>query len=171
VSLPNPRAQEFARQFEEAQFGFIELVESLTEEQWRRVGSNFPQRFNDEDESRTVGVIAHHVAVSGPWIMDRIQAMVEGRPLTPPNIQSANAAHATQHSDVTREEVIGVLRESRPALAAAVRAIADDQLDQQRDTPVGPMSVAQRIERVLIGHLMVHRGSIETAILGSDPAQ
>ena len=172
MSQPNnPRTLEFALQFEAAQAGLIALVESLTDEQWRLVGSNYPSRFNDEDESRTVGVIAHHLAVSGPWVMDRIQAMVEGRPLTAPNIQKANAAHATEHSEVTPEEVLDVLRESMPAIAAAVRAIPDDQLDQQRDTPVGPMSVAQRLERVLIGHVKVHQASIEAAIGGRDPGQ
>ena len=28
----------------------------------------------------------------------------------------------------------------------------------------GPMAVAQRLERVLIGHIAVHQGSIEAAI-------
>jgi len=45
-----------------------------------------------------------------------------------------------------------------------VRAIPDNQLDVQRETPAGPMSAAQRVERVLIGHMNQHKGSIEAAI-------
>lgn len=150
-----------------AQTGFISLVESLSAEQWRLVGSNYPQRVNDEDERRTLGVIAHHVAVNGPWIMDRIEGMLMGRKLTPVDFTAINAEHATEHAHVSRDEVLGVLRETLPRIVAAVRAIPDDQLDQSRDTPVRPMSIAQRLERVLVGHLKEHQGSIEATIAGA----
>jgi DinB superfamily len=159
-----PRAARLADQFETTQGDFIRLVESLTAEQWRLTGKNHPKRLNDEDEGRSVGVIAHHAASSGDMIMGRIQTMLEGRPLTPVSSGDANAKHAVEHSDVSREEVLRILRENGPRLAAAVRAIPDDQLDQSRDTPAGPMSIAQRVERVLIGHLQMHQGSIEAAI-------
>jgi hypothetical protein len=164
----------FPTQFETALEEFIRLIESLTDEQWPRVGRNYPQRLNDEDENRPVGVIAHHVAISTDEIMGRIQAMVDGRPLPPPGssqlrqalqeVASENARHAADHAGVTKEEVLRLLREQQPWIAAALRAIPDDQLDQSSGTPVGPMSVAQRIERVLIGHMRMHQGSIEAAI-------
>jgi hypothetical protein len=59
-----------------------------------------------------------------------------------------------------------VLRETKGTIAQAVRAIPDEALDQQRETPVGPMSVAQRLDRVLIGHVKMHQGSIEAALAG-----
>ena len=65
---------------------------------------------------------------------------------------------------VTKEEVLRILRESKPQIAADVRGIPDDQLDASRDTPAGPMSVAFRLERVLIGHIKMHQGSIEAAL-------
>ncbi len=161
---PDSRSAHLAAQFEAAQDGLVRLVESLTDDQWRLVGKNYPQRINDEDEGRTVGVIAHHVATSAPWIMGRIQSMLDGKPPAPADIGELNTRHAAENTDVTREEVLQVLRESGPRLAAAVRAIPDDQLDQSHDTPAGPMSIAQRVERVLIGHLQMHQGSIETTI-------
>ncbi len=160
----NPRAEHYARQFEAAQTEFTRLVESLTDEQWRRVGRNFPQRINDEDERRTVGVIAHHVAISGPWIMDRIEGMLSGRQLRPVDMKSINAEHASEHGGVSRDDVVRLLRESLPDIVARVSAIPDDQLDSVRETPAGPMSVAQRLERVLVGHMKMHQGSIEAAI-------
>ena len=159
-----PRAAQYAAQFEAAQQEFIRLVESLTDEQWRTVGKNFPQRFGDEDEGRRVGVIAHHAATSGPFIIDRIQRMLDGRPMPQVDFRVSNAKHAEEHADVSRTEVLAELRKTQPEIAAAVRAIPDSELDQSRDTPAGPMSAAMRLERVLIGHLKGHQGSIESAI-------
>jgi hypothetical protein len=158
------RAAKYADQFEAAQDEFIRVIESLTDQQWRLIGRNFPQRINEEDEGRPVGVIAHHVAINGDFIIGRIQGMLAGLPLTAVDFKAVNHQHAEKNATVTKNEVLRALRESKPRLAAAVRAIPDSQLDQLRDTPVGPMSAAQRIERVLIGHMKQHQGSIEAAI-------
>jgi DinB family protein len=158
------RSAQYAEHFEAAQDEFIRLVESLDDEQWHLVGKNYPERLNDEDEGRPVGVIAHHVATNGDWITERIQTMLAGGPLAPVNIQAINSEHARSHAGVTKDEVLRLLRASKGRIANAVRAIPDDQLDIERSTPAGPMSAAQRIERVLIGHMKQHQGSIEAAI-------
>jgi len=162
--MSNTRSAQLAEQFEAAHDAFIRLVESLNEEQWHLAGKNFPQRLNDEDEGRPLGVIAHHVATNGDWIMQRIQTMLAGGPLAPVNTRAVNSEHARTHADVTKDEVLRLLRASKPRIAEAVRAIPDNQLDVQRETPAGPMSAAQRVERVLIGHMQQHQGSIEAAI-------
>jgi len=161
------RSALLATRFEAAHEAFTRLVESVTDEQWLMIGSNHPKRINDEDENRPVGVIAHHAATSGDWIMNRIQTMLDGRPLPPVDFREVNAKHAVERAQVSREEVLRILRESGPRLVAAVRAIPDDELDEPRDTPVGPMSIAQRVEMVLIGHLEQHKGSIEATIAPS----
>jgi DinB superfamily len=158
------RSAQYAQQFEAAQDEFIRLVESLNDEQWHLAGKNFPQRINDEDEGRPVGVIAHDVATNGDYITERIQTMLAGGPLAPVNQRAVNAEHARSHAGVTRDEVLRLLRASKGRIANAVRAIPDDQLDIQRSTPAGPMSAAERVERVLIGHMKQHQGSIEAAI-------
>jgi hypothetical protein len=162
--LINARSAQLAEQFEAAHDAFIRLVESLTDEQWHLTGQNYPRRIDDEDEGRQVGVIAHHVATNGDWIMQRIQTMLAGGPLAPVNMRQINAEQARAHADVTKDEVLRLLRASRSRIADAVRAIPDLQLDIQRDTPAGPMSAAQRVEMVLIGHMKQHQGSIEGAI-------
>jgi hypothetical protein len=158
------RTARYVVEFEAAQDEFIRLVESLTDEQWARVGKNHPQRLNDEDEGRTVGVIADHVAQVEPFILERIQLMIEGKPMPPVDFRAINAKHAAEHSRVSRPDVLKRLREHRGRIAEMVRAIPDSELDLTRDTPAGPMSVAQRLERVLIGHIKTHQGSIEAAI-------
>ena len=164
MSVTNPRSAELADQYETAHDDFVRLLESLTDDQWHLTGKNFPQRLNDEDEGRPVGVIAHHVATNGDWIMQRIRTMLAGGPLAPVNQREINAEHSRTHAKVTKDEVLRLMGASRSRIAAAVRAIPDHQLDIQRDTPAGPMSAAQRVERVLIGHMKQHQGSIEAAI-------
>jgi hypothetical protein len=162
--MSNPRSSQLAEQFVAAHDVFIHLIESLTDTQWHLPGKNFPKRIDDEDEGRPLGVIAHHVATNGDWIMQRIQTMLAGGPLSPVNMRAINSEHARTHANVTKDEVLRLLRASRGRIAEAVRALPDNQLDIQRDTPAGPMSAAQRVERVLVGHMQQHQGSIEAAI-------
>lgn len=161
--MTNVRSAQLADQYEAAHDEFVRLVESLSEEQWHLTGKNYPQRIGDEDEGRRIGVIAHHVATNGDWIVQRIQTMLAGGPLAPVNQREINAEHARNNAGVTKNEVLRLLRASRSRIADAVRAIPDNQLDVQRETPAGPMSAAQRVERVLIGHMKQHQGSIEAA--------
>lgn len=160
----NPRSDSYAARFEADQQGFIELVESLDDEQWQRVGKNFPQRMNDEDEGRPVGVIAHHVASSQDRLIERIEATVRGAVPPPIDIRANNASHAEQHADASRDEVLQLLRHNKTAITERIRSLPDDKLDVTQDSAAGPLSVAQRLERVLIGHIAMHRGSIEAAI-------
>lgn len=159
------RADEYAARFEAEQQALIDLLEPLTPEQWRRSGANHPQRINEEDERRPVGVIAHHVALSAPGILDRLLAVAEGRPAPPvADFQAENARHAAEHAAVEKAEVLALLAEQRGRIVAALRGLTEDQLDRATETPAGRMTVSERIERVLIGHVAMHRGSIETAL-------
>lgn len=158
------RAARYATEFEAAQDEFIRLVESLSDEQWRMPGKNFPERMNDEDEGRPVGVIADHVAQVEPFIVERIQVMLAGDVPAPVDFRVVNARHAAAHAAVKQADVVSRLRENKKRISDAVRAIPDSQLDKMRETPVGPMSIAQRLERVLIGHIKAHEGSIKAAI-------
>ena len=159
------RSAGLADQFGAAQESFINLVESLTDEQWRMRGVNTPElRQNDEDESRPVGVIAHHVASTQPWIMGRIRAIIEDGPTPPVDFKIINAEHAVEHARATKPEVLGLLRQNLQRLTDEVRAIPDHMLDKERQLPTGVMTVQQRIERVLIGHMKAHQASIEATI-------
>ena len=160
----NVRSAELAEQYEAAHDEFVRLVESLSEDQWHLTGKNYPQRIGDEDEGRQIGIIAYHVATNGDWIVQRIQTMLAGGPLAPVNMRDINAEEARAHAAVKKDEVLRLMRASKSRIANAVRAIPDNQLDVQRETPAGPMSAAQRVERVLIGHMKQHQGSIEAAI-------
>jgi len=159
------RSASLADQFEAAQESFINLVESLRDEQWRIRGVNTPElRQNDEDESRPVGVIAHHVASTQPWIMGRIRAIIEDGPTPPVDFKIINAKHAVEHAAATKAEVLILLQHNLHRITDEVRAIPDHMLDKERQLPTGVMTVQQRIERVLIGHIKAHQASIEATI-------
>src|SRR3989475_10817658 len=104
------RSAALADQFEDAQKRFIQLVESLSEEQWWFQGVNTPGiRLNDEDEVRREGVIAHHVAATQPWIMGRIRAVIEDKPAPMVDFKVINAEHAVEHRDASKAEALGLL--------------------------------------------------------------
>jgi hypothetical protein len=160
------RSDRLAEQFEAALENFVQLVEALTNDQWRMRGRNTPgMRINDEDEARPLGVIAHHVAVNQEVIMGRIQKVLRDEPTQPANFKEINKRHANEYADITKDEVVRLLRASGPQIVKDLRAIPDEKLDKARELPSGgTMTVEQRIERVLIGHIQGHQGSIEATI-------
>lgn len=159
------RSGSLADQFEASLQNFAGVVESLSSEQWRMRGRNTPgMRINDEDEARPLGVIAHHVAVNLNVIMGRIQAATRDQPTAPLDVKATNAKHANEYADTTKAEVLTLLRTSGDQIAKDLRALPDEKLDIARELPSGKMTVQQRIERVLIGHIQGHQGSIEATI-------
>ena len=165
ANTKTPRSGRLADQFEAALESFIRVIESMTNDQWRMRGKNTPgQRINDEDEARPLGVIAHHVAVSQNVIMGRIQQVLHDQPTPPLDNKQINAKHANEYADTTKSEVLTLLRNSGQQIVKDLRAIPDEKLDMARELPSGKMTVEQRIERVLIGHITGHQGSIEVTI-------
>jgi hypothetical protein len=159
------RSESLADQFEAALGNFTAVVESLSGDQWRMRGRNTPgMRINDEDEARPLGVIAHHVAVNLNVIMGRIQSAIRDQPLPPLDIKQTNARHANEYADTTKAEVLTLLRASGDQIAKDLRSMPDEKLDIAKELPSGKMTVQQRIERVLIGHIQGHQGSIEATI-------
>src|ERR1700687_6154827 len=111
--MTNTRSAQPAERFEGAHDEFIGLIEPLNDEQWHRSGKNFPTRIDDEDEGPQLGVIGHHGATKGDWTMQRIQTMLAGGPLSPVNMRVINSEHAREHADVTKDEVLRLLRASK----------------------------------------------------------
>jgi hypothetical protein len=159
------RSERLAEQFEAAHENFMRVVEALTNDQWRMRGRNTPgMRINDEDEARPLGVIAHHVAVNEKVIMGRIQTVLHDAPTPPVDFKEINARHAFEYADTTKADVLSLLRDSGLQIAKDLRTIPDEMLDKVRELPSGKMTVQERIERVLIGHVQGHQGSIEATI-------
>ena len=159
------RSESLADQFETSLGNFVRVIESLSSDQWRMRGRNTPgMRINDEDEARPLGVIAHHVAVNLNVIMGRIQSVIHDQATAPVDFKQVNARHANEYADTTKAEVLSLLRTSGDQIAKDLRSIPNEKLDIAKELPSGRMTVEQRIERVLIGHIQGHQGSIEATI-------
>jgi hypothetical protein len=82
----------------------------------------------------------------------------------PLDFKQINARHANEYADTTKAQVLTILHDSGDQIAKNLRSIPDEKLDIAQELPSGKMTVQQRIERVLIGHIQGHQGSIEATI-------
>jgi len=152
------RARTLAQQFEQANHELIATVERLSDAQWRT---------KTPGDGRSVGVVAHHVAEGHKTIAGLAGTIAHGQPvpaLTMDMIHQGNAAHAAQHANCTKAEALALLRQNGAAAVATVRGLGEAELDRTATLPLGAMSAAQVIERILIGHVQDHHGSIRKAI-------
>ena len=152
------RARHLAQQFEQANHELIATVERLSDAQWQT---------KTPGDGRSVGVVAHHVAEGHKGIAGLAGAIAHGQPVPPLTmemIHQGNATHASQHAHCTKAETLALLRQNGAAAAAIVRGLGDADLDRTATLPLGTMSASQAIERILIGHVHDHHGSIRKAI-------
>ena len=143
---------------------FARYLSTLGPEQWGATCRNHPTiRVGDDDEGRRVGTVAHHVAVALPRQVEFIRAIVRGGE-TPRPSNAANAEHARANPDPDRTETIELLRRNSADVVEAVRSLSDEELTRTAETFVGEMSASQAVERVLIGHVDWHEGSIRATL-------
>ena len=150
------RARGLADRFEQASQEIVRTVERCSEGEWRATTSG---------EGWSVGVVAHHVAEGHKAIAGLVQMAATGQPLpalTMEMLDQANAKYARQQANGTRAETLELLRQNAASAAATVRGLSDEQLNRTASALTGtpPMSVHQMIERILIGHIQEHLGSI-----------
>jgi len=162
------RAAALAAELERQVAKFERLVESLRDDQLHLEGVNTPEnRFMDEDEHRPVNVIAYHVASFMPRHLASVRARAAGESPPPTNAGAINAEEARERSGVTRAETLERLRTEAPAAAEFIRGLSDEQLDRTFQTPMGEFTIEKGLSMILIGHVGMHRRSIEATIEGS----
>jgi uncharacterized damage-inducible protein DinB len=152
------RARTLAHQLEQANHALIATIEGLTDAQWHA---------KTPGDGRSVGVVAHHVATSHKTVAGLATAIAHGQtvpPITMDMIHQGNATHAAQHASCTKAETLALLRQNGAAAVATVRGFGDAELDRTVTFPMGEMSVAQVVERVLTGHAQDHHGTIKKAL-------
>jgi uncharacterized damage-inducible protein DinB len=152
------RARSLARQLDQANHELIATIEGLSDAQWHAKASG---------DGRSVGVVAHHVATSHQAVSGLVGAIAHGQPvpdITMDMVHQGNAAHAAQYANCTKAETLALLRQNGAAAVAMVRALGDAELERSATFPMGTMSAAQVIERVLVGHAHDHHASIRRAL-------
>jgi hypothetical protein len=85
-------------------------------------------------------------------------------------VHELNARHAREHESATRDETIDLLRRNSAAAAAAVRALADDELDQAAPVSLNadaPLTCQFFLEDHALRHSYHHMASIRAALAAS----
>ena len=119
------RAQSLANRIEEGAYALARFAESLSETDWRRP-------LSQGGDSRSVGVIVHHVASVYPIEIDLARAIAAGTAVTDVTweaVAEMNAKHASEHAGAAKSGTIALLRKNSREASAAVRAFTDEQLD------------------------------------------
>ena len=80
-------------------------------------------------------------------------------------VHRSNAQHARDFAAVGKPETLDALRAHGAAIAELLRSLGDDHLDRTAGVFGGrELSVAQVVERIVIGHAREHLASIRATI-------
>ena len=152
------RAETLAAKFEQVNQELIDLLEECSDEKWRSACAG---------EGWSVGVTAHHVAHDTPLTAEMVRAVASGEsfpPVTAEGADKANAQHAQEHADCTKQETLDLLRREVPKAASLVRGMSDEQLGRTAEVLEGAgaphLSAEHVIQGFLIAHVSEHLGSI-----------
>jgi hypothetical protein len=154
------KAIDLAARFERANHAFVALIEGLASEDWNAICFA---------EGWSVGVTAHHIAAGYAATLHYVPAMMAGDmpPVTWDMLHQANEQHAGQFGDVSRAETLDLLRADGERVSAWLNSLGADDLAQTIALPLmgdEPVSLQTVIEAFVIGHIGMHRASIEAAL-------
>lgn len=159
--MPSQQARELAESIEAINLELIQLVRGCSEEQWRT-------ECNDEGDSRTVAVIAHHVGHGHVNSQEWLETALSGNEvtITLSDVDAENAEHAATYHDVEREETIQLLVENGDRLCARIGELSDEDLAKKslhrgagREMTVA--AYAQLGQRHVAGHLATIRKALD----------
>jgi hypothetical protein len=153
-------AEQYAAQFAALEEEIRATVAGCSEEGWRRACV---------DEGRTVGVVAHHIASVEGFFGQVLNAVLADQPapagFSADDIDPMNAQHAAQFANVGKQETLDLLQTNGAAVAAAIAAFDDAQLERIAGAFAGQeLQAAQVIEFGLIGHFQGHLANIRASL-------
>lgn len=162
MTLSAATTTQLADQFRELNAQVIVAVEECPDDQWTKpsIAENWP-----------IAVVAHHIAIVNSGFAGMVERLASGETFTPTTgmdeIHESNARHAREYANVGKPEVLGKLRDGGSAVEAALRKIEDDRLDAHAGVFGGnPLTIAQVVEYVVIGHTAEHYNSIRETLDG-----
>ena len=156
------RSEVLATRLENGVRELVQLASTLNDEQWKTKISSH--------DSRTVGVVVHHVGTMYPIEIDLAQKLAAGQAVegvTWDAVHELNANHAREHASCTKEEAINLVQRNSAAAAAAVRALSDEQLDTAAGLSLnsdGPRTCQFMLEDHAVGHAWHHLLKIRKAL-------
>jgi hypothetical protein len=155
------RAEALAAAFRAESEALIALVTGMDEHDWT---ADCPQ------EGRSVGVVVGHIAEGHLIIGEIVRAIAAGRPLpvqayrTVEQGAAVNARQARRLARRTREDTLRTLRANTERMAHFIERLGDEDLGREVVGFPG-LTLADEIERALIGHLQVHARAVRIALI------
>ena len=157
----NTRANALADRFERGVSALAEFATNLTTAEWT---ARVPK------DGRSVGVVVHHVASVLPIEIHLAQVLASGKAVTGvtmDDIHEANAAHARDNADVTKDEALRLLKRNSEAAVVVIRSLTDEQLD--RAAPVSlyknaPLTTQFMLEDHAVRHSYHHLTLLRQAL-------
>jgi hypothetical protein len=154
------RAQALAATFRAENEALIALVTAMDERDWT---ADCPA------EGRSVGVVVGHIAEGHLIIGEIVRAIAAGRPLpvqayrTVEQGATVNARQARRLATRTRDDSLHTLRANTERMARFIERLSDEDLRREIVGCSG-LTLADEIERGLIGHLTVHARAVRLAL-------
>jgi DinB superfamily len=154
------RGETLAQQFETKANEATAVLERLSDADWKKVTAA---------EKWTVGVVAHHIAVSHQTLAGLIKTLADGKPgpnISMDAIHAMNAQHAQDFAGCTKADTVTLHKQNVAAVAGMLRGIGDAEFDRSGAVVNGlpPMSAGQLAGGLLCGHIDEHLGSIRTTV-------
>jgi hypothetical protein len=154
------KAEALAQKFESKVQEATGVFERLSDADWKKT---------TDAEKWTVGVVAHHVAVSHETLAGLVKTLADGKP--GPNIpmdaiHAMNATHAREQAACTKADTVALHKKNAAEAAAMLRALDDTAFDNSGPVLAGmpPMSAGQLAGGLLPGHIDEHLKSIRASV-------
>lgn len=165
VSVPAGSASALAARFHELHEALLGFVAGCPADGWRAV---------TRDEGWRAGVTAHHVAAIHYPVIDQVQAMRDGRPLTVTtlaDVDRLNDEHVRTHADCTPADARFFISREGERVREWLRTLEDAELAREADIPFmgGRTTAGRLLQVVLIDLAEGHLQSARTAAFGLQP--
>lgn len=140
--------------------GVINFVESCSEEHWNKVCT----------EEWSVGVVARHIGAGHyTGAADMVKMIVAGQTMpefTIDQIVEMANAHAREHAECSREEVLEILNTNGASLADYLKGLDDAELESSAHMELvgGNVSAQQLIEMVIFESGGEHLANMKKAV-------
>jgi len=161
---------ELADRFDAAVADVVDIIERCSDKELRTICPA---------EGWSVAIVADHIAVYMPIQREWIGKVANDAPMLPFTdlaIDTFNAWRAEEQADVTKSEIIALLRRNHADARDFILNLSDDQL--RRSRPINRIyldtasrddrDVARCVERTLIAHVRHHYASIAATLAESD---
>ena len=155
------RAEALANRILKGAQELVALAQGLSATEWNTLCPN---------ESRTVGVLIHHVASAYKVEVKLIQGLAAGKAIegvTWAMVDQGNAEHADANKDISKAETLELLKQNSAFAADAIRALSDEALDKASPISLNsdaPLTTQYFIEEHPISHPYIHLKSIRDAL-------